>query len=47
MNAARRRSSARQPTPTGVLVHALEHPRYEVLPLPGITDGVWRTFLRP
>ena len=39
MNTARARSPSR-PTPGGALRAALERPRYEVLPLNGITDDV-------
>jgi methylenetetrahydrofolate reductase (NADPH) len=40
MNTARARSPARHPAPTAALLAALERPRYEVLPLNGITDDV-------
>jgi methylenetetrahydrofolate reductase (NADPH) len=40
MKTARARSPARRPTPEAALLAALERPRYEVLPLAGITDEV-------
>jgi methylenetetrahydrofolate reductase (NADPH) len=40
MRTAQGRSPARRPTASGALLHALERPRYEVLPLTGITDDV-------
>ena len=40
MNTVHARSPARHPTPEGALLAALERPRYEVLPLSGITDAV-------
>jgi methylenetetrahydrofolate reductase (NADPH) len=40
MNTAHARPSARRPTPSGALLAALERPRYEILPLTGITDDV-------
>jgi methylenetetrahydrofolate reductase (NADPH) len=40
MKTAHTRSPARHPTPKGALLAALERPRYEVLPLNGITDKV-------
>jgi methylenetetrahydrofolate reductase (NADPH) len=42
MKAAQAGSPARHPTPGGALLAALERPRYEVLPLPGIADEVLR-----
>jgi methylenetetrahydrofolate reductase (NADPH) len=40
MKAAHPRPRARRNTPTGALLHALERPRYEILPLRGITGDV-------
>jgi methylenetetrahydrofolate reductase (NADPH) len=40
MKTAQARSPARHSTPNGGLLAALERPRYEVLPLTGITDDV-------
>jgi len=40
MKAAHARSPARHPAPSGALLAALERPRYEILPLTGITDDV-------
>jgi methylenetetrahydrofolate reductase (NADPH) len=40
MRTAHAWSPARRPTPGHALLDALERPRYEVLPLPGITDNV-------
>jgi methylenetetrahydrofolate reductase (NADPH) len=40
MNTAHARSPARHRTPNGALLAALERPRYEVLPLTGITEDV-------
>jgi methylenetetrahydrofolate reductase (NADPH) len=40
MRTAQARSAARRPTPRGALLAALERPRYEVLPLAGITEDV-------
>jgi methylenetetrahydrofolate reductase (NADPH) len=40
MKATQARSPARRLTPNGALLAALERPRYEVLPLTGITDDV-------
>jgi methylenetetrahydrofolate reductase (NADPH) len=40
MKTAHARSPAPHPTPGGALLAALEHPRYEVLPLTGIADDV-------
>jgi methylenetetrahydrofolate reductase (NADPH) len=40
MKTAQAQSPARHPTPNGGLLAALERPRYEVLPLTGITDDV-------
>jgi methylenetetrahydrofolate reductase (NADPH) len=40
MNTARTRSPARHPAPTAALLAALERPRYEILPLTGITEHV-------
>jgi methylenetetrahydrofolate reductase (NADPH) len=40
MKTAHARSPAHHPTPSGVLLAALERPRYEILPLTGITDDV-------
>jgi methylenetetrahydrofolate reductase (NADPH) len=40
MKMAHARSPERQPKPSGALLAALECPRYEILPLTGITDDV-------
>jgi methylenetetrahydrofolate reductase (NADPH) len=40
MKTAQAPSPARRSIPKGALIAALEHPRYEVLPLAGITDDV-------
>lgn len=40
MKTAHAQSPARHATASGALLAALEHPRYEVLPLTGITDNV-------
>ena len=40
MKTAHARSAAQHPSPIGALLAALERPRYEILPLTGITDDV-------
>jgi methylenetetrahydrofolate reductase (NADH) len=40
MKAGHPRSPTRRGTPSGALLRALERPRYEILPLPRITDDV-------